>query len=54
MCLFCSSSILDQALAHRGTGSSWTSTLALQYLPALRLQVGPDLGQLPGEAENER
>ena len=54
MCLFCSSSILGQALAHRGTGSSWTSTLSRQYLPALRLQVGPDLGQLPGEAEKER
>ena len=24
---------------HRGIGSSWTSTLARQYLPALRLQV---------------
>ena len=54
MCLFCSSSILGQALAHRGTGSSWTSTFALQYMQALRLQVVPDLGQLPGEAEKER
>ena len=38
VCLFCSSPILGQAMAHRGIESGWTLTLAWQYL---RLQVGP-------------